>query len=259
VPLLEDIALKEGGADAPTVALRRQLAVWSLANLGEKVKHLGDLPPARRDEILTALAGEEASPSPDRSRWARVTRQYLADLPSTGPRAPGVDAALDRCAHAGDPVLRKLTAFALNIWEGDADENARMEQTLLGLSYDDGHGAAEDRRVRGLEVRYKAVEGLARRGSPKVQKRLGVLKEMLDPDQQAKNFRTRLKDGRDVPDDTAVASTVTSGLRAVAELHRKRPGLDLSALRPAVEALAQDPNSYVRNEAEKTQIVLNQP
>ncbi len=77
----------------------------------------------------------------------------------------GVDRTLEQCAQAQDPGLRKLAAFALNIWEGDAQANHRMEESLLALSYDDGHGAIDTNdKACGLEVRYKAVEGLAPAG-----------------------------------------------------------------------------------------------
>jgi hypothetical protein len=166
-----------------------------------------------------------------------------------------------------------LAAFALNIWEGNAQENRTMEESLLALSYDDGHGATDDSwkkdkqpgfadaallcRVRGMEIRYKATEGLARRGAAAIGKRLGVLAEMMDEEQQMRNFRIRYSGGSEITDDVAVASTLTSALRAVSELHRRRPEVDISRLMPLVQKLRQSSNPFVRNEAERTTAALN--
>jgi len=40
--------------------------------------------------------------------------------------------------------LRKLTAHALGFWDGTADENKRIDATLLKLAHDDGHGTTID-------------------------------------------------------------------------------------------------------------------
>jgi len=108
----------------------------------------------------------------------------------------------------------------------------------------------------GWEIRYNAVTALARRGSDRVKDHMEVLAEMLDEDQQLLNFRTQLKDGRDVPDEQAARSTVVSALKAVVELHEKNPGLNLSSLDPAIDKLTQSDNPVVRNEAERTRIAL---
>src|SRR5207249_1680480 len=77
VPLLEEIAVKEDGADAATVALRRQLAVWALANAGETLKRYDPLPPERKTAVLAGLQSESAAASADRSQWARETMAFL--------------------------------------------------------------------------------------------------------------------------------------------------------------------------------------
>src|SRR5207237_7199431 len=137
--------------------------------------------------------------------------------------------------RAEDPTLRKFAALALTFWEGSPAENARMEDALVALSRDDGHGQADDRGVRGREIRYQAALALARRGSARVAGRLGVLAEVLDEESQAKNFRTHLKDGKEVADGATVGNVLTGALRAVAELHRKKPELDLTKLNPAID------------------------
>jgi hypothetical protein len=155
--------------------------------------------------------------------------------------------------------LRERIAFALNLWEGNQEENRRMEETLLQLSYDDGHGAAaEEVPVRGMEIRYKAVEGLARKGSALIGKHLGILEEMLDEDRQRQNFRMQSKTGRETADEALVASTVRGALRGLSELHRKKPDFDLSSSSPAIEKLMHSANPDLRAEAERTQIALNQ-
>jgi len=50
--------------------------------------------------------------------------------------------------------------------------------------------------------------------------------------------------------------TVINALKAVPELHRKCPKLDLSGLRPAVERLTQDGNPNVQAEARAAQMAL---
>jgi hypothetical protein len=257
VPLLCEVAVRENGADPETALLWRGVALWALANLGDRVKHVDSLTEAQREEIMRALDEEIAGPTSRRSRRAEQTRQYLLARFSGHPDSMGVDRALERCAQARDPGLRKLTAFVLNLWEGDAQANHRMEETLLALSYDDGHGATDgNERSYGFEVRYKAVEGLARRGSTLLAKRLGVLEDMLDLEQLGKQFRVRFDDGRDVPDETAMFSTVTGALRAIAEFHRRQPTVDLSRFGRAIDELARSTNPAVRAEAERTQIAL---
>lgn len=108
----------------------------------------------------------------------------------------------------------------------------------------------------GWEIRYNAVTALARRGSDRIKDHLDILSEMLDEDQQLANFRTKLKDGREVPDEQAARSTVTSALKAVAELHEKKPNLDLSSLTPRIEKLTQSSSLIVRSEAERTRQIL---
>ena len=83
-----------------------------------------------------------------------------------------------------------------------------------------------------------------------------TLTDMLDEDRQLRNFRTKLSDGRDVPDETAARLTVIAALRAVQELHRKQPGLDLTGLKEPIAKLATSPNGPVSTEAKQAQLAL---
>ena len=103
------------------------------------------------------------------------------------------------------------------------------------------------------EIRENATAALARRGSDRAD--LGLLAEMLDEELQQQDYRPRPKDAANAGPDAARA-IVLSTLKAVAELHRKNPGRDLSSLVPAVEALTHDPVGSVRTEAERTLQVL---
>jgi len=110
----------------------------------------------------------------------------------------------------------------------------------------------------GWEIRYNAVVALARRGSPALP--LAQMREMLDEDQQMRNFRATLADGRDVPDETAARRTVLNALKALAQWHThaaalKAMGPDdlaLAQVYRAVDQLTHSPNLVVRTEAEKT-------
>jgi len=111
----------------------------------------------------------------------------------------------------------------------------------------------------GWEVRYNATVALARRGSDKV-KDEGVwdnLTEMLDEEQQLRNFRRIATDGKEVSEAGSAHLTVITALQAVNELHKKRPEMDLSGLNPALEKLAQSHNLAVSTEAKRTQQLLS--
>lgn len=109
-----------------------------------------------------------------------------------------------------------------------------------------------------LEIQYNAIRALAQRGSDAMKDpdRLDQLGEMLDEEKQLQHFRLKLKDGRDVPDQGEARTTVESALKAIAELHRKRPDIDLSRLHPAIEKVAQSGSEVLKQEAKKTQVAL---
>jgi hypothetical protein len=92
--------------------------------------------------------------------------------------------------------------------------------------------------------------------------------EMLDENKQLKNFRLKLKDGRDVPDEAGARKTLINTLRAVAEWHRKLDvakafGPDykpLQKLHAAIDNLAANgSNRVVRLEARRTQETYRHP
>ncbi len=86
---------------------------------------------------------------------------------------------------------------------------------------------------------------------------------MLDENALKSKFVLRPREkaddpSQDKPNDEVIGQTLTNALKAVAELHRLRPDLDLLSLRPAVDALATGSgNSAVRAEAEATRLALD--
>jgi hypothetical protein len=110
----------------------------------------------------------------------------------------------------------------------------------------------------GWEVRYNAALALARRGSDKVKDPAvwDTLLEMLDEQQQLNNFRAQLRDGREVPDESAARVTVIGTLRAVTELHRKQPGMGLKEFNEPIAKLAQSADPLLSSEAKQAQLAL---
>jgi hypothetical protein len=264
VPILEELALaQEDGADPETIQVRRRAAVFALANLPGNLKYLDTISPEERGKITDALEMEGTKGTSERRQWAELAMEYVQARQAGQLRALGVDQTLAECVKSSHPtsqdrLLREVVAFALNFWEGSPQENRRMEETLLQLSYDDGHGiAVTEIAIRGVEIRYKAAEGLARRGSDLVVKRFGILQEMLDEDRQKEIFRIQSKSGRETYDDALVSSTVRGALHGLSELHRKRPDMDLTSFSEAIDKLSHSSNPELRAEAERTQIALN--
>jgi len=117
--------------------------------------------------------------------------------------------------------------------------------------------------VKGWEIRYNAALALARRGSTGLP--LGVMREMLDEDQQMRNFRATLADGREVADESAARRTVLNALKALAQWHRHAGAVTaagandpaLKQVYQAVDRLTYSPNLVVRTEAEKTRKGFN--
>jgi hypothetical protein len=266
VPVLNKLAEQEQGMEPRALAERRRQAVWALANLGENLKRFDKLPAERQDEVVADL---EAAAQGEHGQWARDSAEYLQRRRQGKVSALGVDKVLEKCAQAEDPLLREMAAFAMNFWHGTAAEDDRMEKALVRLSYDNGRGEAELSQVLeenpeptrtvikrpGYRVQVNATVALARRGSPQV--RSGLLQEMLDPDVLRGTFVVQdRKSGREQADESLIASTLVNTLKAVAELHRLRPEMDLSALRPLVDRLAGDANKNIQAEAQRTQLAL---
>jgi HEAT repeat protein len=110
----------------------------------------------------------------------------------------------------------------------------------------------------GWEVRYNAALALARRGSLHVKDAevWDSLVEMLDEDQQLRNFRTKHEDGRETPDETGARTTVISALQAVQALHRKDPIIDLAGLKEPIDKLTRSPNATVSVQARQALLAL---
>jgi len=258
ISLLTQVANTDSGLDPQDLMLRRQSAVWSLANLAARLNQIDQTPADRKKSILEGLEDETRSSSGARSARARSASQWLRQGPAATTDS-SVLPALRCCANADDPVLRKIVALVLNLWPTNERMEPDLDALLLKLSYDDGHGGGDQSRVRGVEIRFKAVEGLARRGAPAVADRFALLDAMLDPGELATAFRAKDARGREDTDEAAVVSTLTSAMRALVELHRHRPPLDLHRFHPAIAKLTNANNAIVRQEAERTQPQLNPP
>jgi hypothetical protein len=266
-PILEEMAVQESGLDPRALSARRRQALWALANLGENLKRFDKLPPERQEAVqsqLEAVADEQAG-------LAKSTRDYLTGRQKGHPNALGMDRVIEKCAAAEDPSLRQFAAMAASFWSGTTEESARLEKALSRLCDDPGTGAEaltrleEENRAEptrrivkkpGFDIQVQAAIALARQGW-KV--RLGLLQTMLDEDELRGIFIVQAKQGgAERPDEAAVVETVLNTLKAVAELHRHRPELDLTSLRPSLDKLAHDPNPAVSTEAGKVVLALSQ-
>ena len=242
-------------------------ALWDAAGGGGKEDFM-KLTADQRDAALQKL---DVRPQPQHADWLRDTLAALKKRTQGVDDDMGVGDALIACSRdRDDPYLRELSAFAMNFWRGDAAANARMEDALAALIQDDGAGEdkladlSEEKdnspteavsKVPGLQIRFNAAVALARFGSDKA--RLDVLKDMLDDNYLRGNLVLRPRNGgAEQPNEELVGQTLINALKAVAELHKKRPDLDLSTLAPAVDALAASGNPDVRTEAEKTRLAL---
>jgi hypothetical protein len=266
---LEDLAGQETGLEPRALMDRRRQAVWVLANLGENLKRFDKLPPDKQQAVLDQL---EIAQKGEHATRARQLADCLRRRLDGKPGALGVDRVLEKCADSANPSLREMAAFAMNFWSGTAAEDARMEKALLRLAHDDGRGEAElseqleanpepTRTIikrPGFRVQVNASVALARRGSPKTP--LGLLAEMLDETILRERFVLQdKKSGQEQPNEDMVVGTLVNALQAVPELHRKRPEMDLSALRPPIDRLAQNANKAVRIEAVQAQLALDAP
>jgi hypothetical protein len=279
VPLLEEIATGEGvgkevaGELKVTAALRRN-AVEALAKLGGNLSGFDALDGPQQEAILAQLT--RASENPTLGPWARATLRFLEERRAGHPDAFGMDAAMEKCAEAEDPGLRESVAFALNFWQGTPEQNARIESILARLANDDGHGEElraqlydderyfrEKRRPEtrevlkspGLLVRYNANLALARRGSTKT--KIPMLREMLDEQELGKAITLERADGTRHPNDAKVEMVLLNSLKALVELHQRRPEAITPELKQAVTKLTESPDKAVSAEAKQTLIALD--
>ncbi len=270
VPILEELAVQQSGLDHRALAARRRQALWALANLGDNVKRFDKLSSEQQESVLSQL--DTAAGGGEQASTAKEALDYLKSRQAGNPSALGMDRVIQKCAEAEDPSLRELAAFAANFWSGTAKENDRIEKTLLRLCDDPGKGEEElakledenteqetRKRVKkpGFRVQVNAAIALARQGW-KV--RLALLQTMLDEEELQSIFVVQSKKGgAEQPDQAAVVETMLNALKAVTELHRKNPQLDLSSLRPNIDKLAHNPNPAVQTEAGRVVLALSNP
>ena len=258
---------KLSGPQKDAVLDQMRVALWDAAGGGDRQEFLK----LSADQKDAALAKLDAPAQSQHADWLRDALRCLRERSQGVDNDMGVGDALIACSRdRDDPNLRELSAFAMNFWRGDDAANARMEKALVALIQDAGEGddqltgAADEKnggptesvsKVPGLEVRFNAAAALARFGSKDA--RLDVLKDMLDENYLRSNFVLRPRNGGpDRPNEEVVGQTLTNALKAVAELHKRRPDMDLSSLKPAVDALAASGNPDLRSEAEKTKLAL---
>ena len=110
--------------------------------------------------------------------------------------------------------------------------------------------------ARGWEIRYNAAAALARRGSAHTP--WPLIREMLDEPLQLRNFAS-LKNGQLISHEEEAQRTVQSALAAVAEWHKTQdraaaPSIpaDLQLVYDQVDRLAQDGNTLLRVQADRT-------
>jgi hypothetical protein len=267
-PLLGDMATSFGGLEPEPSVQRKRWAMWSLAKLGDNVGRFDKLPQEQQDAILTALTEQAANPTSSRAVWADRARNYFRGPQARSLQALGLEKNFTHAASDPDAFLRQLTALALSFWEGTPQENERIEELLLRLAHDDGHGedaiprteeeASKDKAITktpGLRTRFNAVLALAHRGSVKV--RLGVLQQMLDEAGLRENFLVEGKGGRQLPDEPMIQQTIEAALQALVLLHQRQPKLDLSSFTPALDKLAKNGNIAIRTEAVRVQHALS--
>jgi hypothetical protein len=265
-PLLEQMATQTSGMEPDVLAERRRRALFALATLGENLKRYDKLSDDQKDEIEQKLKEAQKQESPR----ARATLENLQARRRGKADTMGVADTLAKCAEDDDPSLRFMAAFASNFWHGTAREEKTIEDFLYTLSNDSGRGAEqmEERILRnptskvsrevttkpGFDVEANATIALARRGSPRV--RVDLLKEMLDPAQLRKIFVIKPRSGAETPNEALVVLTLTDTLRAIVQLHQKRPEMKLASLLPLIDELAKSDNAAIRAEAKQAQVAL---
>jgi hypothetical protein len=116
---------------------------------------------------------------------------------------------------------------------------------------------------KGWQIRYNATVALLVKGSKRIP--FDNVLEMLDENVQLKNFRVKLKNGKDVPDETGARKTILNTLKAIGDWHKKQgkdnssAGKDWQRVYAAIKNLAENsPNAVVRTEALRTKQTLSQ-
>jgi hypothetical protein len=109
----------------------------------------------------------------------------------------------------------------------------------------------------GWGVRYNAVIALCRTGSEKLP--LDVVAEMLDENQQLRNFRVPLKDGALAVDEQAAYGSILQTMAALAKWHQNAAAVqavspnnpELLRVYSAIDKLAQSNNPVLRDAAKE--------
>jgi hypothetical protein len=265
-PLLGDMAGSANGYDAKATAQRRRWAMWNLAKLGDNVTRFPKLKPEDQSAVLAALTEQASVPASYRATWADKAKNYLQGPREHSLESLGIEKDFVQAAGDSDAFLRQLTALALSFWPATPTEDARIEEVLLRLTHDDGHGeeggGLQDETSRekaitktpGLRTRFNAVLALAHRGSAKTS--LGMLQQMLDEPFLRENFQIERTGGTSVPDEPTIVQILDAALKALIRLHERQPKLDLSRFKPALDTLAKNGNIAIRTEATNAQKLL---
>jgi len=273
VPLLRQIAEDDSGPEKMEThphALRRRQAVAALAGLmSHQFKRFDKLSGLDKTEVVLQL--EALAEKGEHSEWVRQARDFLRRRQEGKADALGVDATLEKCARAEDPVLREFTAQALFFWQGTAEENERMEATLERLSRDDGKG--EDHLIAfsgpnpnevidfypkpGIIIRINAAQALAHRGSPRAGAMLDLYRELLDEGDLNRTILLQDKSGSTQPSQGKILGILHLTLDVLAELHKQRPDLDFSSLRPSIDRLAGHADPTIQKAASDLQKALD--
>ncbi len=260
--VLSRMAEEEPVMEPEGLAVRRRTAVYALALMADKLKQFDTIHPLEQGLILDGLE-KLVQTTPGQPRlWVQPALECLKLRKEGKYWTKGVDKALVAAADAEDPVVRELAALAMALWQGNADENRRMEAALVRLASDTGRG--EDRleafsgldprsptkevlRRPGLIVQINAMLALLRRGSDKV--RPGMLLEMLDEQGLGESIQVERKDGTREPNDGKAVKIVTETLEALAKYYREKPQADLEGVPARIEALTRDSNPAIANAA----------
>jgi hypothetical protein len=108
----------------------------------------------------------------------------------------------------------------------------------------------------GWAIRYNATRALAKRGSDHVKEKMDELNEMLDEEKQRRNQRIVLKGGKESINEVVAFEVISSTLKALVELNRRRPDIDLSPLHAAINKLAESSNPALRTLADHAKVEL---
>jgi hypothetical protein len=248
-PYLSEVASKPVQPGNQTQIERKRLAIVALANLGNNLQYYFRQPDDKKAQVLEQLE-KLADTSGAQGQWAKATLDFLKYQDPLG-----VEKSLVECAKSDDAYTRKLAALAMSFWNGP-DTDVMLE----ALVYDDGHGSDSDQQpMYQREIGYQAVIALARRGSKNFAAHpewIATLGDMLDEERQLK-LNTSVVHDKEVVDRNKASETTNTALKALAELHRLRPDLDVTRLKPALEKLANNESKTIKEEAEKLLGSLN--